>query len=108
MLTASQARAKSRNDIIIFNEIRAIELAILTASGEGDLSVEVTGTTMTSTADGIALARDYFKAWQGSIPNRVKEQQMANIVDYFYGLGYQIDRRVNGSTGDTFKWSVYW
>ena len=108
MLTASQARAKSRNDIIIFNEIREIELAILTAAGEGDLSIEVTGTTMTDTSTGIATARDYFKAWQGSVPNRVKEQQMATIVDYFYGLGYQIDRRVNGTTGDTFKWSVYW
>lgn len=108
MLTASQARAKSRNDIIIFNEVRAIELAILTASGEGDLNVEVTGTTMTSITIEIASARDYFKAWQGSIPNRSKEQQMSSIVDYFYGLGYQIERRVNGSTGDTFKWVVYW
>lgn len=108
MLTASQARAKSRNDIIIFNEIRTIELAILNASGDGDLSVEVTGTSMTSTTDEIVTAREYFKAWQGSVPNRAKEQQMANIVDYFYSLGYQIERRVNGATGDTFKWSVYW
>jgi hypothetical protein len=108
MLTASQARAKSRNDIIIFNEIRTLELAILTASGEGELSVEITGTLMTNTTDDINSAREYFKAWQGSVPNRVKEQQMATIVDYFYGLGYQIDRRVNGTTGDTFKWSVYW
>jgi hypothetical protein len=108
MLTASQARAKSRNDLIIFNEIRAIELSILTAAGDGDLSVEITGTLMTSTTDDIATAREYFRAWQGSLPNRAKEQQMANIVEYFYGLGYQIDRRVNGSTGDTFKWVVYW
>lgn len=108
MLTASQARAKSRNDLIIFNEIREIEAAVLTASSDGELEVIVSGTTMTATGSGIALAREYFKAWQGAVPNRAKEQQMAEVVSYFFNLGYQIERKVNPQTGDTFRWSVYW
>lgn len=113
MLTASQARAKSRNDAVIFNEIRDIEDAILTACSTGDLEVYVVGTTMTdTTATGtpapIATARDYFKAWAGTFPNRAKEQQMAEVITYFTNLGYQIERRVNNATGDTFKWGIFW
>lgn len=108
MLTAAQARAKSRNDIIIFNEIRDIEDAILNAANQGELETTVSGTTMTDTDTGISTSREYFKAWQGSFPNRAKEQQMATVIEYFINLGYQIDRRVNPSTGDTFRWLVYW
>lgn len=108
MLTADQARAKSRNDSIIFNEIRDIEDAILTACDAGLLEAVVTGTTMTDTGAGIAAARLYLKAWRGTQPDRAKEQQMADVVVYFSNLGYQIERRVNSSTGDTFKWAVFW
>jgi len=108
MLTANQARAKSRNDSVIFNEIRSIEDEILTTCSAGGLEVYVTGTTMTNTTTGIALARDYYKAWTGSFPDRAKEQQMAEVIIYFSNLGYQIERRVNNTTGDTFKWAVFW
>lgn len=108
MLTASQARAKSKNDIVIFNEIRNIEDAILNTCDAGGLEVYVTGTTMTDTGTGIATARLYLKAWTGQLPDRVKEQQMSEVITYFSNLGYQIERRVNSSTGDTFKWAVFW
>jgi len=108
MLTASQARAKSKNDSVIFNETRSIESEILNACSLGNLEVYVTGTTMTDTGTGIALARNYFKAWNGSVPDRAKEQQMADIITYFSNLGYQIERRVNSATGDTFKWAIFW
>ena len=108
MLTANQARAKSRNDSVIFNEIRSIEDAILTTCNSGGLEVYVTGTTMTDTGAGIPTARDYHKAWTGVYPDRAKEQQMGEVINYFTNLGYQIDRRVNNTTGDTFKWAVFW
>lgn len=108
MLTAAQARAKSRNDVVIFNEIRDIEDAILAAANAGQLDATVIATTMTDTGDGIDTAREYFKAWQGTVPNRAKEQQMADVVEYFVNLGYQIDRRANPNTGDTFRWLIYW
>jgi (p)ppGpp synthase/HD superfamily hydrolase len=109
MLTATQARAKARNDLVIFNEIRNLEESIISATGGGLLEVAVDTTTMTTTSeDGIASSRLYSKTWQGIIDDRAREQQMASVIEYFSNLGYQIDRRMNPVTGDTFKWHIFW
>jgi hypothetical protein len=113
MLTAKEARAKSQNDSIIFNEIRDIEDAILTAVNAGDYEANVTGTTMTATSTSgtpapIVAARLYFNTWQGTIDDRAKFVQMGKVITYFTDLGYTIDRRTNSLTGDTFKWVVSW
>lgn len=109
MLTAAQARAKAQNDVVIFNEIRDIEDAILNAVGNGLYEATVTGTTMTATAlPGRTLAIQYFNTWQGTIDDRAKYIQMGQILTYFTNLGYSIERRVNASTSDTFKWVVSW
>lgn len=133
MLTAAQARAKARNDWIIYNEIRAIERAILLATGatESYMGVVLTNTVMTgeledtisSEGDDILavesdipledtdpqiVARLYNQVWQGARTDRAKDLQMSAIVTYFTDLGYSITRKTNRSTGDTFKWIVYW
>ena len=108
MLTAAQARAKSRDDNVIFNEIRNLEQAILNAIDAGQLEVFVSGTTMTDTGSGIAEARVYSKVWQGIVDDRAKDQRMASVIKYFSELGYQIDRRTNPNTGDTFRWAIFW
>lgn len=133
MITAAQARAKARNDWIIYNEIRAIERAILLATGasESYMGVVLTNTIMTgelqdsitSEDDDILIAesdialedenpqivaRLYNLVWQGSRTDRAKDLQMSEIVKYFTDLGYSITRKINRSTGDTFKWIVYW
>ena len=133
MLTANQARAKARNDWIIYNEIRAIERAILMAAGatESYMGVVLTNTLMTGAlpdvissegsdimvveadipledTDPQIVARLYLQVWQGSRTDRAKDLQMSEIVKYFTDLGYSIARKVNRSTGDTFKWIVYW
>lgn len=113
MLTANEARAKAQNDSVIFNEIRDIEDAILTAVSAGNYSVDVTGTTMTDTTTTgtpapIVAARLYFNTWQGTIDDRAKYVQMGKVIQYFTDLGYSIDRRTNALTGDTFKWVINW
>lgn len=108
MLTATQARAKARNDIVIFNEIRDLEESIISAADLGELETVVGTTTMTNADTGIAIARLYSKTWQGVEDDRAKEQQMAAVIEYFSNLGYQIDRRMNPVTGDTFKWHIFW
>jgi hypothetical protein len=109
MLTASEARAKAQNDVVIFNEIRDIEDAILTAVNAGSYDTDVVGTTMTATA---APARStaivYFNTWQGTVDDRAKYIQMGQVITYFTDLGYSIERRTNSTTGDTFKWIVSW
>ena len=113
MLTATEARAKSQNDSVIFNEIRDIEDAILTAVGLGLYDTDVIGTTMTATSTAgtpapIANARLYFSVWHGTIDDRAKFIQMGQVITYFTDLGYSIERRTNAITGDTFKWIVSW
>jgi hypothetical protein len=108
MLSAGQARAKAQNDLIIFGEVRDIEEAILTAIAAGNYNVDVVGTVMTSTTDGVANARLYFNGWQGITPDRSKEIQMNQVITYFTDLGYTIERKTNALTGDTFKWTVLW
>lgn len=101
MLTAAQARSKAQNDLVIFNEVRSIELAILTASAAGSYDITLSTTTMTTSAT-------YANVWKGVVADRAKEIQMATIVKYFTDLGYSIERRSNPTTGTTFDWQVYW
>jgi hypothetical protein len=109
MLTATEARAKSQNDTVIFNEIRDIEDAILTSVAGGLYDATINETTMTATdVDGIAFARLYFNTWQGSIDDRAKFIQMNKVINYFTDLGYSIERRTNSLTGDTFNWHISW
>lgn len=109
MLTASQARAKSQNDSLVFNEIRDVEDAILTSINAGLYEAVVTGTSMTATVTlGLPTAIVYFNTWQGSTDDRAKYLQMGQIITYFTDLGYSIERRTNSLTGNTFKWIISW
>jgi hypothetical protein len=101
MLTATQARSKAQNDLAIFNEVRNIELAILTASAAGNYSITLDNTTMSTSAT-------YCNVWKGVVADRAKEIQMASIIKYFTDLGYSIERRTNSVTGTTFDWVVNW
>jgi hypothetical protein len=101
MLTATQARNKAQNDLVIFNEVRDIELAILTATAEGSYDTTLSDTTMTTDST-------YFNVWRGNAGDRAKEKQMATIIQYFTDLGYTIERKTALSTGNTFNWTVYW
>lgn len=109
MLTATEARAKSQNDSVIFNEIRDIEDAILNSVADGLYDATVSETTMTATdTDRISTARVYFNTWQGAVDDRAKFIQMSKVITYFTDLGYSIDRRTNSTTGSTFSWIVSW
>lgn len=108
MLTATQARAKAQQDLVIFNEVRNIELAVLTAISNGNYQAELTTTAMTDTGNGVIAARQYFNSWQGLSSDRSKDIQMTAVITYFSNLGYNIERRTNPLTGDTFKWLIYW
>jgi hypothetical protein len=112
MLTATAARAKAQNDLVIFNEIRDIEESILTAAASGLYEITVTGTTMTSIAaigtSDRTTAIAYYNVWQGNLEDRAKFLQMGQIISYFIDLGYSIERRTNAMTSDTFEWLVSW
>lgn len=101
MLTATEARSKAQNDLVIFNEVRDIELAILTASAAGSYDITLDDTTMT-------ISATYCNVWKGVVADRAKEIQMSAVIKYFTDLGYSIERKANSTTGTTFVWQVYW
>lgn len=101
MLTATEARSKAQNDLVIFNEVRDIELSILSASADGDYEIIIDSTAMT-------ISAIYCNVWKGVVADRAKEIQMAQVTKYFTDLGYSIERRTNSSTGSTFVWVIYW
>lgn len=104
MLTAEQARARARNDIVIYNEIKAIELAIITAADTGFLECIVTETGMT---DSVA-APLYYSAWIGEEPNAQLLDQMNQVIANFTKLGYSLVRKTNTQTENTFVWLAAW
>ena len=112
MLTATEARAKSLQDVLVLREIRDIEEAILEATANGDLTVIITDTSTmansSSESDGYTLATEYFSAWAGVRDDRQKLLQMEKVTRYFSALGYAIERRPNTDTQATFKWTVSW
>lgn len=109
MLTAGEARAKARQDRIIFDEIRNIESAVLDAVDAGSYEISVTGTLMTDTSDaGIDTASLYYGTWAGVDTDRSRTIQMSSVVSYFTDIGYAIEQQLNVDTGITFNWFVAW
>jgi len=108
MLTATESRSKSRNDRVIFDEIRDIESAILDAVDAGNYETTLDDTLMTDSGAGIAVARQYYATWTAVDQDRKRAVQMNSVIDYFIAIGYSIERRLNSATGDTFIWYVAW
>jgi len=111
MLTASEARIKSLQDIYVLREIRDLEEAVLTAAADGEVEVIIptTSTMAKNSADvGYGTAAEYFDTWTSSRDDRQKTLQMNKVVQYFSDLGYTIDRQTNPNTQTTFQWVIAW
>lgn len=104
MLTAKEARLRARDDVTIHSEISSLETAILTAVGQGQLTVAVTASIMTSGPN----AQVYWNVWQGNTEDRAKQDQIDQVIKYFEDLDYNIEQRTNGQTGNTFGWYLAW
>lgn len=111
MLTATEARVKSLQDIYVLREIRDLEEEVLLAAADGavEVIVSTTSTMAKNAADvGYALAAEYYDTWLGSRDDRQKTLQMNKVIQYFTDLGYTIDRQTNPNTETTFQWVVAW
>lgn len=100
---AETARYQSLNDIVIFNEVVAIQQAILTAIQAGQFSVQVNSTTMTFGTQAVT----YYQCWQNDagMPQLL---QIRTVFKYFEDLNYKVKIQNNSSTGTTFYWLISW
>jgi len=104
-LTATESRNKARNDLLIFDEVRTIERAVLNILDTDAYELYVSDTIMTDTtptSDSIS----YFNVWQKTETDRVKTEQMNKVITYFEDMGYSIVRVLNSTTNTTFKWYI--
>lgn len=100
-LTAKDARKQARNNIVVFNEIRDLEQAILIEVAAGQYSVIIDNTTFMTTTS------EYYQVWMGLVESDVISSQMNDVIDYFVDLGYSIARLENDEK-TLFKWKIMW
>lgn len=99
--SADDARSNSRNNLIIYNEVIAIQKVILTSINNGSYNCTVSNTTMTSNAD-------YYNVWKYDTTTNNSDaisDQMTEVSDYFTTQGYTISKIDNLGT---FSWSIQW
>jgi hypothetical protein len=61
-----------------------------------------TGTTTATNPESVT----YFSVWQGTTSDRVKQDHINQVINYFENLGYTADIRINTSTNKTFEWII--
>jgi RIO-like serine/threonine protein kinase len=100
--SASEARFKSRNDVLIYEEIRELESEVLTAVDLNEFEVIVSsGSTMTDTPI-------YQQVHEGLVVDKVIRDQLDQVLRHFNNLGYNIRIRTNTQTENTIQWIIQW
>jgi hypothetical protein len=99
--TATEARRNTRNSVLIHNEIRSIENQVLAAVQDGDLSVEIDDTELTTLTA-------YYNVWFGITQNATLRDQIDFVQEYFRNLGYNFQILENTQTGNTLTWRITW
>lgn len=107
--TAAESLAAVRFDVVIYDEITAIERAVIVAADATALTVTVADdTTMTNSTPADATSQSYFDVWKNTVTNRVLDDQMNQIISYFEGKGYTIVRQTNTNDITVLQWKVSW
>ena len=99
-INATEARRRSRDSVIILNEVRALEANVLANISAGSLQLlQSTGTTMTGNTS-------YYQAYNGITTNTTITDQINMVKKHF--KGYSVNISTNASTGNTIQWTIKW
>jgi hypothetical protein len=79
---------QSTTDLVVFDEIKAIERAILVAANSGNREATINNTVMTTPLSPTSHA--YWQTYNGDIVNRKYSSQIKTITDYFSLLKYTL------------------
>ena len=82
---------------------QATSFTVVLGAGTANTALGLTAQTYTAT-NPTSVA--YFNCWQGTVSDRVKTDQMNQVIQYFQNLGYTIERLKNTSTNKTLKWVI--
>jgi hypothetical protein len=116
--TAAEARAGSRNNLAIHDEIRFIEAQIYQAIEDHEFLIRISGSPMTNPLSPnfddplVVDPSDYYAAefsdYSDTVKDRSLREQMDMVAQNFTNLGYQVTRLKNNSSGRTFLWEIIW
>ena len=86
----------------------AIANSAFTATISNSSTVTIQGSTITGSpmTDNDTDGQNFYKAYQGTITDDVKVEQMNEVIAHFQGKGYTIARK--SSSGTYFYWEISW
>ena len=95
----------SNNLVITYTTTAASTFTVVVGAGTANTALGLTAQTETATDP---ASKSYYNVWDGTLTDRAKTDQMNEVIKYFQGLGYQIERQTNTVTTCTFKWVISW
>ena len=103
-VTGLVASKNAANNLMLsYTLAQATSFTVVLGAGTANTALGLTAQTYTATnPDSVA----YFNCWQGTVSDRVKTDQMNQVIQYFQNLGYTIERLKNTSTNKTLKWVI--
>ena len=103
-VTGLVASKNATNNLVLsYTLAQATSFTVVLGAGTANTALGLTAQTYTATnPDSVA----YFNCWQGTVSDRVKTDQMNQVIQYFQNLGYTIERLKNTSTNKTLKWVI--
>lgn len=107
--SAAESLTAVRFDVTIYDEIVAIERAVIVAADATLMEATVDdNTTMTNSTPSDATSQSYYNVWKKTETDRVKNDQMNQVIAHFEDKGYTITRQTNGNSADALQWNVQW
>lgn len=101
-INATQAREDTRNNIVIHNEVRAIESAVLANVAAGVLYANVTSnTTMTD-------SNVYYNVYFNVTTDASKLDQINTVKNHFVDLDYGVSITEAPANSSTISWNISW
>ena len=114
--TGAQARERAQNNNVLAQQISIMEIAVLNAIANSAFAatisdtttVTIQGTTITGSpmTDNDVDGQNYYKAYQGTITDTVKTEQMNEVIAHVENKGYTSARK--SSSGTYFYWYITW
>lgn len=116
-LSASRAKINTtKYNRIVAEEISLIDVYIMDAVDNGELSVSINyntaiainNTTITGTriTNNDSTGQAYYLAWQGDVDDPKRAAELDSIVSHYEDLGFSIVR--TSSNGTTITWKINW
>ena len=100
-LVASKNAAN--NLVLTYTAPAATTWTFVLGAGTANTNLGLTAQTYTaSNPDSVT----YYNVWSGTTADRVKTDQMNQVIKYFENLGYTIERLKNTTTNKNLKWVI--